>query len=190
IALLVGGALGAIAGYHGGKTDNIIMRLMDILLAIPSILLAITIVAAFGSNMLNLMLAIGISSTPQYARIVRAAVLGIKDQEFIESARAIGSKDGTIILKEVIPNCLSPIIVQVTLGVAGAILTTASLSFIGLGIQPPAPEWGAMLSAGRQYLRDAWHITVFPGLSIMITILALNLLGDGLRDSLDPRLKQ
>ena len=190
MSLVVGGLLGAVAGYYGGKTDNIIMRLMDILLAVPSILLAITIVAAFGTNLMNLIMALGIAGIPKYARIVRAAVLGVKDQEFIEAARAIGATDVTIILREVIPNCLSPIIVQVTLSVAGVILSIASLSFIGLGIQPPAPEWGAMLSGGRQYLRDAWHITVFPGLAIMITILALNLLGDGLRDALDPRLKQ
>ncbi|RDY28240.1 ABC transporter permease [Romboutsia weinsteinii] len=190
MSLILGGLFGSIAGYYGGKTDNIIMRLMDILLAVPSILLAITIVAAFGTNLINVIIALGIAGIPKYARIVRAAVLGVKDQEFIESARAIGATDATIILREVIPNCLSPIIVQVTLSVAGVILSIASLSFIGLGIQPPEPEWGAMLSGGRQYLRDAWHITVFPGLAIMITILALNLLGDGLRDALDPRLKQ
>lgn len=190
MSLTLGGLFGSIAGYYGGKTDNIIMRLMDILLAVPSILLAITIVAAFGTNLINVIIALGIAGIPKYARIVRAAVLGVKDQEFIESARAIGATDATIILREVIPNCLSPIIVQVTLSVAGVILSIASLSFIGLGIQPPEPEWGAMLSGGRQYLRDAWHITVFPGLAIMITILALNLLGDGLRDALDPRLKQ
>lgn len=190
MSLVGGGLLGAIAGYYGGKIDNVIMRLMDVLLAIPSILLAITIVAAFGTNLMNLILALGIAGIPKYARIVRAAVMGVKDQEFIEAARAIGATDATIIMKEVIPNCLSPIIVQVTLSVAGVILSIASLSFIGLGIQPPAPEWGAMLSGGRQYLRDAWHLTLFPGLAIMITILALNLLGDGLRDALDPRLKQ
>ncbi|WIF94086.1 ABC transporter permease [Caminicella sporogenes] len=190
ISIIIGGTLGAIAGYYGGKLDNIIMRTMDVFLAIPSILLAIAIVSALGPSLFNLMLAIGVSSVPSYARIVRASVLSIRDQEFIEAAKAIGASDARIILKHIIPNALAPVIVQGTLGVAGAILSTAGLSFIGLGIQPPAPEWGSMLAGGRQYLRYAWHVTTFPGLAIMITILALNLVGDGLRDALDPRLKQ
>ncbi|OPJ56481.1 ABC transporter permease [Alkalithermobacter paradoxus] len=190
ISILIGGTLGAIAAYYGGTLDNIIMRFMDILLAVPSILLAIAIVSALGPSLFNLMLAIGISSVPSYARIVRASVLSIRDQEFIEAARAIGANDFIIITRHIIPNALAPVIVQGTLGVAGAILSTAGLSFIGLGIQPPAPEWGSMLAGGRAYLRDAWHVTTFPGLVIMITILALNLLGDGLRDALDPKLKQ
>ena len=189
IAIVLGGSLGAVAGYYGGKLDNYIMRVMDIFLAVPSILLAIAIVSALGANLMNLMFAIAISSVPTYARVVRASVLTIRDQEFIEAARAIGASDARIIFRHIIPNCLSPVIVQGALGVAGAILSTAGLSFIGLGIQPPEPEWGAMLSGGRQYLRHAWHVTTFPGLTIMITILALNLLGDGLRDALDPRLK-
>lgn len=190
IALLIGGTLGAVAGFYGGKIDMIIMRVMDVFLAVPSILLSMTIVAALGTNLFYVMLAIGISSVPNYARIVRAAVMSVKDQEFVEASRAMGASNATIIFKEVIPNCLAPIIVQVTLSVASAILSTASLSFIGLGVQPPSPEWGAMLSSGRQYMRDALHLTLFPGLAIIITILALNLLGDGLRDALDPRLKQ
>lgn len=190
IAIAIGGFLGAVAGYYGGKLDNIIMRIMDIFLAVPSILLAIAIVSALGPNLLNLMIAVSISSVPRYARIVRASVLSIRDQEFIEAARAIGANDARIICRHIIPNSLAPVIVQGTLGVAGAILSTAGLSFIGLGIQPPAPEWGSMLSGGRQYLRYAWWVTTFPGISIMITILSLNLLGDGLRDALDPRLKQ
>ncbi|WP_297597147.1 nickel transporter permease [uncultured Cetobacterium sp.] len=190
IAVVIGGFLGAIAGYYGGKLDNIIMRIMDIFLAVPSILLAIAIVSALGPNLVNLMVAISISSIPRYARIVRASVLSIRDQEFVEAAKAIGASDARIILRHIIPNSLAPVIVQGTLGVAGAILSTAGLSFIGLGIQPPAPEWGSMLSGGRQYLRYAWWVTTFPGVSIMITILSLNLLGDGLRDALDPRLKQ
>jgi peptide/nickel transport system permease protein len=190
IAIIIGGTLGAIAGFYGGKLDNVIMRIMDIFLAIPSILLAISIVSALGSSMPNLMIAVGVSSIPSYARIVRASVLSIKDQEFIEAARAIGAKDSRIIIKHILPNSLAPVIVQGTLGVAGAILSTAGLSFIGLGIEKPAPEWGAMLSGGRQHLRDAWHVAAFPGIAIMITILSLNLLGDGLRDALDPRLKQ
>ncbi len=189
IALVIGGFLGAIAGYYGNRIDNIIMRVMDIFLAVPNILLAIAIVAALGTSIVNLMIAVGISSIPSYARIVRASVLSIKDQEFVEAARAIGAKDLTIILTHIIPNSLAPVIVQATLGVANAILSTAALSFIGLGIQPPAPEWGAMLSGGRTFLRDASHITVFPGIAIMVTILALNMLGDGLRDALDPKLK-
>ena len=190
ISLLMGGALGAIAGYYGGRVDNVIMRIMDIFLAVPSILLAMTIVAALGTSLINVMLAIGVSGIPGYARIVRASVMSIKDQEFVEASRAIGAKSPTTIFREILPNCLAPIIVQATLSVAGAILSTASLSFLGLGVQPPSPEWGAMLSGGRNYLRDALHLTLFPGLAIVITILALNLLGDGLRDALDPRLKQ
>ena len=190
ISLVIGGLCGALAGYYGGIIDNIIMRVMDVLLAVPSILLAITIVAAFGTSLFNVMVAIGMSSVPGYARIVRAAVLSIKDQEFVESSRSIGTGTLRIILREIIPNCMAPIIVQATLGVASAILSTASLSFIGLGVQQPVPEWGAMLSGGRTYMRDAIHLTVFPGLAIVITVLALNLVGDGLRDALDPRLKQ
>ncbi|MDO5349820.1 MAG: ABC transporter permease [Lachnospiraceae bacterium] len=190
VSLIIGGTLGAFAGFYGGKVDNVIMRIMDIFLAVPSILLAITIVAALGTNLVNVMLAIGISGVPNFARIVRAAVMSVKDQEFVESSRAIGASSVTIIFREIIPNCMAPIIVQATLSVASAILSTASLSFIGLGVQPPDPEWGAMLSSGRNFLRDAVHLTLFPGLAIVITILALNLLGDGLRDALDPRLKQ
>lgn len=190
VSLTIGGTLGAFAGYYGGRIDMFIMRIMDIFLAVPSILMAITIVAALGTDLVFVMLAIGISGVPNFARIVRAAVMGVKDQEFVESARAIGTNNPTIIFREILPNCLAPIIVQATLSVASAILSTASLSFIGLGVQPPSPEWGAMLSSGRNFLRDAVHLTMFPGLCIVITILALNLLGDGLRDALDPRLKQ
>ncbi len=190
LALIVGGVLGAIAGFYGGRIDNTIMRIMDVFLAIPSILLAIAIVSALGGNLFNLMIAVGISSIPQYARIVRASVLTVKDEEFIEAARAIGASDSRIIRKHIIPNALAPVIVQGTLGVASAILSTSGLAFIGLGIPKPQPEWGAMLSDGREFLRHAPHITTFPGIAIMITILSLNLLGDGLRDALDPRLKQ
>ena len=190
ISIVIGGILGAVAGYYGGKLDNTIMRIMDIFLAVPSILLAIAIVSALGPSIINLMLAISISSVPSYARIVRASVLSIRDQEFIEAAKAIGASNTRIIFRHIIPNSLAPVIVQATLGVASAILSTAGLSFIGLGIQPPAPEWGSMLSGGRQYLRYAWWVTTFPGVAIMITILSLKLLGDGLRDALDPRLKQ
>lgn len=189
IAVIIGGILGAMAGYYGGTIDNVIMRSMDVLLAIPQILLAISIVAALGPGLVNLMIAVGISSIPGYARIVRASVLSVKDQEFVEAARAVGSSDARIIFKHIIPNVMAPIIVQATLGVALAILTAAGLSFIGLGIQPPTPEWGSMLSSGRGYIRDYWYMTMFPGLAIVITIFSLNVLGDGLRDALDPRLK-
>lgn len=190
ISILVGGFLGAISGYYGGIIDNIVMRIMDIFLAVPSILLAIAIVSALGPSIMNLMISISVSYIPTFARIVRASVLSVRDQEFIEAARAIGASNLRIILRHIIPNSLAPVIVQGTLGVAGAILSIAGLSFIGLGIQPPAPEWGSMLSGGRQYLRYAWWVTTFPGIAIVITILSLNLLGDGLRDALDPKLKQ
>ena len=190
IALVVGGFLGAVSGYYGGRLDNAIMRVMDVLLSIPQTLLAIAIVAALGPNLMNLMIAVGILAVPTYARIVRGSVLSIRNMEFIEAARAVGSPDLRIILKHIIPNSMAPIIVQSTLGVASAILNAAGLSFIGLGIQPPNPEWGAMLSGGRQYIRDFPHMTLYPGLAIMFTILALNFLGDGLRDALDPKLKR
>lgn len=187
IALIAGGSLGAAAGYYGGRIDNMIMRVMDVLLSIPQTLLAIAIAASLGPGLMNMMIAVGISATPRYARIVRSSVLTIRGMEFIEAAQAVGSSDFRIIMKHIIPNSMAPIIVQSTLGVASAILNAAGLSFIGLGIQPPNPEWGAMLSGGRQYIRDYPHLTLYPGLTIMITILALNFLGDGLRDALDPK---
>ncbi len=182
--------MGAVSGFYGGRVDNAIMRSMDILLSIPQILLAIAIAASLGPGLFNLMIAVGISSIPSYARIVRGSVLSIRNQEYVEAAKAMGSGDIRIIMKHILPNCMAPIIVQATLGVAFAILTAAGLSFIGLGIQPPVPEWGAMLSGGRGYIRDYPYMTLFPGLAIMITILALNFLGDGLRDALDPKLKR
>ncbi|MDL2327777.1 ABC transporter permease [Ruminococcaceae bacterium OttesenSCG-928-A11] len=188
-SVLIGGVFGAIAGYYGGRTDNIIMRAMDILMAMPSILLAIAIVAALGPGLVNVLIAIGISYVPTFARVVRAAVMTVRGQEFVEAAGAVGASDARIIFKQIIPNTMAPIIVQATLGVAGAILSIAGLSFLGLGIQPPLPEWGAMLSNARTYIRDAWHITVIPGMMILLTILALNIVGDGLRDALDPKLK-
>ena len=176
ISVVIGSFLGAIAGFYGKVTDNVIMRIMEI-------------VAAFGTSLTNVLMAIAISYVPTFARTVRASVLTVKDQEYIEAARALGASDARIIGKYIIPNCLAPLIVQASLGVAGAILSIAGLSFLGLGIQPPTPEWGSMLSNARSYIRDGWHITVIPGLMIMLTILSLNLLGDGLRDALDPRLK-
>jgi peptide/nickel transport system permease protein len=189
ISLIFGGVIGAVAGFYGGRIENFLMRIMDILLAIPQILLAIAIVAALGPSIANLMIAVGISSIPGYARIVRASVLTIREQEFIEAAKAAGSSDFRIIFKHILPNSMAPIIVQATIGVAIAILTAAGLSFIGLGIAPPTPESGSMLSGGRSYIRDFPHMTLYPGLAIMVTIFALNLLGDGLRDALDPKLR-
>lgn len=189
IAAIAGGLLGALAGYGSKMMDNMIMRIMDIFLAIPSILLSIAIVAALGPSMTNLLIAISISNIPPFARIVRASVLSIKSEEFIEAARAIGANNSRIIFRHIIPNSMAPIIVQATLCIAGSILSIASLSFIGLGIQPPTPEWGSMLAGGRQYIRYAWWVCAFPGIAIMLTILSLNMLGDGLRDALDPKLK-
>jgi peptide/nickel transport system permease protein len=179
-----------VAGFYGHLTDNVIMRSMDILLAVPSTILAIAIAATLGPGLFNLMLAVGIATIPRYARIVRASVLSLRHLEFIEAAQAVGSSDFRIILKHILPNCMAPVIVQATLGVASAILNTAGLSFIGLGIQPPTPEWGAMLSGARSYIRDYPYMTIFPGLAIMLTVLSLNFLGDGLRDALDPKLKR
>ncbi len=190
IGLTAGGLFGAIAGYYGGLADSLIMRIMDILLSIPTTLLAIAIAASLGPGLFNLLIAVGVASIPRYARIVRGSVLSVREMEFIEAAKATGSGDFRIIMKHVIPNCMAPLIVQATLGVAGAIISTAGLSFIGLGIQPPTPEWGAMLSSGRNYIRGYPHLTLFPGLAIMMTILALNFLGDGLRDALDPKQKR
>ena len=185
-----GGIIGACAGYFRGRLDNVLMRLMDVLLAIPSILLAIAIVNILGPSLINVMIAVGLSSMPSFARIVRAAVLSIRDSEFIEAAVAIGDSTAAIIWHNILPNCLAPIIVQATLGVASAILSAAGLSFLGLGLQPPSPEWGAMLSEGRAYIYVAPWLTICPGVSIVLVVLSLNLFGDGLRDALDPKLKQ
>ncbi|WP_242491885.1 ABC transporter permease [Miniphocaeibacter massiliensis] len=190
IALVVGTAIGAVTGYYGGKLDNALMRFIDILQSIPDTLLAIAILAALGAGLSNLMIAVGIASIPGYARIVRSSVLSIRDMEFIEAAKANGSSNFRIIMKHVIPNCMAPLIVQATLGVAYAIINAAGLSFIGLGLEPPTPEWGAMLSGGRTFIRDYPHMTIFPGIAIVTTIFALNVLGDGLRDALDPKLKR
>lgn len=189
VALTGGLILGAAAGYYGGKVDMIIMRIMDIFLAVPGTLLAICIVASLGNSIMNLVIAQAVSSIPTFSRVVRGAVITARDAEYVEAARAIGAKDARIIFKDVLPNSLAPIIVQTTLQVASVILSIAGLSFIGLGIPAPRPEWGAMLSASRAYIRDYSYMCLFPGLAIMTTILSLNLLGDGLRDALDPRLR-
>lgn len=190
IAVIVGVTIGAICGYYGGKVDIFFMRLIDIFQAIPDILLAIAIIASMGPGLANLMIAVGIAAIPGYARIVRASVLSIRDMEFVEAAQATGSNAARIIFKHILPNCLAPIIVQATLGFAYAILNAAGMSFIGLGLEPPTPEWGGMLSAARAYIRDYPHMCLFPGLFIVLTIFALNVLGDGLRDALDPKLKR
>jgi peptide/nickel transport system permease protein len=190
ISLIVGGAIGAIGGYFGGRTDSVLMRIMDVQLAIPTILLAIVISSALGPGLVNLMVAVGITSIPRFARLMRASVLSIKGMEFIEAARAMGASHMRIILLYILPNCAAPLIVQSTLSVANAILFAATLSFLGLGIQPPFPEWGGMLSDARPYLRDSAYLSIFPGLAIMITIVALNCIGDGLRDALDPKQKR
>jgi peptide/nickel transport system permease protein len=190
LALLIGGALGAAAGYYGGRVDEVVMRTMDILISVPRILLSIAIAAVLGPGMLNLMIAIAIAATPAFARVIRGAILSIVGNEYVEAARCMGATDTWIIVRHILPNCTGSIIVLTTLDVATAILAASSLSFLGLGIQPPYPEWGAMLSSARGYLRDDAYMTVFPGLAIMITIMSLNFLGDGLRDAFDPKQKR
>lgn len=190
ICCTTGVLLGAIAGFFGGKVDDIIMRFFDILLAIPSTLMAIVLVAAFGTNLFNIIIAVGLPTLPQYVRITRASVMTIKQQEYVEAARAVGATNFQIIRMHILPNCLAPVLVQATLRVATVIADAAGLAFLGLGIPAPRPDWGGMLAAGREFLRDYPHTVLFPGLAIMLTILALNLLGDGLRDALDPKLKK
>jgi peptide/nickel transport system permease protein len=189
ISLAIGGFLGAMTGYYGGIFDEIVMRLMDILLSIPALLLAIAIVSALGPNMINLLIAITISQIPGFTRIVRSTVLTVVGEDYIEAARACGSKDFRIITNDVLPNAIGPIIVQGTMSVAKMILLAAGLSFIGLGIQPPQPEWGYMLSEAREYMRDYPHLVLIPGIAIAISVFSINLIGDGLRDALDPRLR-
>ena len=190
ISLMIGGFLGLFAAYYGDRIEDLIMRIMDILYSLPSFLMAIAIAAALGTGEFNLILAIAISYVPQYSRIVRASALTVKSQEFMEAAYAIGASPLRQMFKHMLPNALAPIIVKATLGVAQAILAAAALSFVGVGIRPPTAEWGVMLSAGRSYIRTHWYIVTFPGLMIMITIFALNLLGDGFRDAMDPKLKR
>lgn len=189
IAIAIGVPLGLVSGFYGGIVDRLLMRLVDLMLTFPGILLALLIIAILGPNLLNAMIAVGISASPTYARVVRAAVLSAKAQTYVEAARAIGCANVRIMVRHILPNTAAPIIVLGTLGIAGAIIAAAALSYLGLGAQPPTPEWGALLSEGRNYLRVAWWITTFPGLAIMITVLSINLLGDGLRDALDPRLR-
>ncbi len=186
IAASSGVALGLVAGYYGRRVDTLIMRFVDILLAFPSILLALAVIATLGSSLTNLMVAVGIAAIHNYVRITRGAVLSLKEQEFVLAARALGCGDPAIILRHILPNVTAPLIVLSTLGVAGAVITGATLSFLGLGIRPPTPEWGNMLADGRELLETAWWVAFFPGLAIMLAVFSINLLGDGLRDVLDP----
>ncbi|GIO07768.1 peptide ABC transporter substrate-binding protein [Brevibacillus reuszeri] len=189
IAVVIGVALGTISGYFGGLADSLIMRTMDIFMAFPSFLLALAIVSVLGPGMVNVMIAIGIFSVPTFARLSRSSVIAIKDKEYIEAVKAMGGSHFHIIVKHVIPNSIAPIIVLSTMRIATAIITAAGLSFLGMGAQPPTPEWGAMLSTGREYLRVAPHVSTMPGLAIMFLVLGFNMLGDGLRDALDPKMK-
>jgi len=189
IAVALGAPLGLVSGYYGGRLDALIMRVMDVLLAFPGILLALAIVSVLSPGLGNVMIAVGLSAVPGYARLVRATVLAAREHLYVEAARALGGRDGGILVRDILPNVVAPLIVTATLGLGGAILSAAALSFLGLGSQPPQPEWGRMLSEGRDYLREAWWISTFPGLGILLTVLAMNLVGDGLRDVLDPRLK-
>lgn len=189
VAFAIGGTLGAVAAYCGGKVDNIIMRIMDIFQSIPSMLLAIAVSATLGGGIRNLVIAIAVSTMPARARVVRASILTVKRNDYIESAKAMGASSRRQLLKYMLPNAIGPILTAVTFSVATAILTVSSLSYIGLGIPEPLPEWGAMLAGGKAYLSSAPYILIFPGVAVMITVLALNMFGDGLRDALDPRLK-
>jgi peptide/nickel transport system permease protein len=189
ISTFVGVILGLLAGYSGGLIDEIIMRIVDILLAFPGIILALVVVGILGPSLYNVMLALAVVGWTSYARVVRGLVLSVKEKEFIEAAQALGASDARIMFRHILPNIMAPVVVMATLGMAHVILAAAALSFLGLGAQPPTPEWGSMLNGGRAFMRTAPHLTIFPGLAIMVTVLAFNFLGDGLRDALDPRLK-
>jgi peptide/nickel transport system permease protein len=189
VAVALGAILGAVSAYYGGTVDEIIMRIMDVLMSIPPMLMSITIVAALGQNMINLMVALSIAYIPLFARVIRSSILSIKGQEFIEAAKCCGTSDARIIFKHILPNAVGPILVQSTLAMGSVILTISSLSFIGLGVKPPQPEWGTMLYDARTLFRHQPYLSLFPGVIIAITVLSLNMLGDGFRDAIDPRLK-
>ncbi len=189
ISLLLGGILGLAAGYFGGWVDKTIMRVIDIMLAFPYILLTIVIVATLGPSLFNAMVAIGISPMPRYARVIRASVMAEREQDYVLAERSLGTGDGELMFRTILPNALAPTIVQATLGVGEAILSSAGLSFLGLGAQPPTPEWGLMIASSKQFITSAWWIVTLPGIAILLSVLGFNLLGDGLRDILDPRLK-
>ena len=188
-AILIGGVIGAIAGFVGGWVDDVLMRFMDVLMAFPSLLLAIAIVSAFGTGLIKALFAIGIVSIPRYARLVRSTVISVKELDYIVAARSLGTTQSQILFRHILPNSLTPLIVQATLGIATAILDAAALSFLGLGAEPPTPEWGLMLGEEKNSIFNAPHLVFFPGVAIMLTVLSFNLLGDGLRDALDPRLR-
>lgn len=188
-ASVVGTLLGSAAGFFGGRLDQVTMRCIDVLLALPGILLAITIIAVLGVGLINVVVAIAISGIPVFSRLSRAATLSVKENDYVQAAKALGGTEGRLLLRHVLPNIAPPLLVQSTLLMATAILTSSSLSFLGLGAQPPTPEWGAMLSSGRSYLTSSPHIGTFPGIALMLVVLGFNMLGDGLRDALDPRLK-
>ncbi|KAF0111082.1 MAG: peptide/nickel transport system permease protein [Chloroflexi bacterium] len=187
-AILIGVIIGSISGFIGGWLDNLLMRIMDVLMAFPSLLLAIAIVSVLGTGLINALLAIGIVSIPRFARLVRSTVLSVKELEYVQASRALGASPMHILFKRVLPNAITPLIVQGTLGIATAILDAAALSFLGLGAEPPRPEWGLMLGEEKNSIFNAPHLVIFPGIAIMLTVLGFNLLGDGLRDALDPRL--
>ena len=189
ISATLGLILGALAGFYGNKVDNIIMRTLDVFHAIPSTLLAIAISSALGGGIVNAMIAVGVSSVPSFAKMVRAPVLAIKGQEFVEAARCIDASDRRIVFKHVVPNVLSPVIITITGQLAAAVLAASSLSFLGLGVQPPTPEWGSLIANARQYIRDYPYLVTYPGIAIATVVLSMNLFGDGLRDALDPKLK-
>jgi peptide/nickel transport system permease protein len=189
ISIIIGVFVGAIAGYYGKWADAILMRFVDIMLCFPSFFLILTVVALLGPSMLNVMVVIGITSWMGTSRFVRAEFLSLRERDFVQAARALGMKDSRIIFRHILPNGLAPVFVTATLDVATAVLVEAGLSFLGFGVQPPAPSWGNILTEGRTYIFDAWWLTVFPGLAILITVLSFNLLGEGLRDALDPRLR-
>jgi peptide/nickel transport system permease protein len=190
LAVLVGTISGIYSGYLGGWSDTLIMRVMDVLLAMPGFLLAIAIIAALGVGMVNVIIAVGIHAVPVFARIVRGATLSVREQDYVQAARSLGSRDSTIMWRHILPNVTPPLLVQTTLQLATAILTASGLSFLGLGPQPPTPEWGAMLSTGRTYITSNPQLATIPGLAILLVALGFNLLGDGLRDALDPRLRR
>jgi ABC-type dipeptide/oligopeptide/nickel transport system permease subunit len=187
-AILIGTIIGAVAGFAGGALDNILMRTMDVLMAFPSLLLAIAIVSVLGTGLINAMLAIGIVSIPRFARLVRSTVLSVRELEYVQASRALGASPWHILFNRILPNAVTPLIVQGTLGIATAILDAAALSFLGLGAEPPRPEWGLMMGEEKNSIFSAPHLVIFPGIAIMLTVLGFNLLGDGLRDALDPRL--
>jgi len=190
IAMLGGVAIGTLSGYYGGWFDRIVMRLIDIMLAFPYVLLTIVIVAVLGPSLTNAMIAIGISQLPRYVRLVRASVLAEKESDYVLAERSIGTSDGELMFGSILPNSLAPVIVMATLGVGEAILSSAALSFLGLGAQPPTPEWGLMIASSREFVTSAWWIVTFPGVATLLAVLGFNLFGDGLRDVLDPRLKE